>query len=99
MSLLDALIAQGMKNNEEFTKALIQIKERVENTPDKQAIHSLKSTTRAMQDIDDFTLMQTVNTLNDTQAMKEVDDFTLQQVSNLDERISTLETKVNGGSQ
>lgn len=99
MSLLDALIAQGMKNNEEFTKELIKIKQRVVNTPEKQAISDLQSTTLAMQEVDDFTLMQSVNTNQDTQSMKDVDDFTLQQVFVLDERLSAIESKVNGGNQ
>lgn len=98
MSLLEALIAQGMKNNEEFTKALIEIKQRVVNTEEKRAILDLQSTTGAMQDVDDFTLMQHLNTQQDTQAMKEIDDFTLQQVADLDVRLATVETKVNGGN-
>jgi hypothetical protein len=98
VSLLDALIAQGMKNNAEFTKELIEIKKRVENTKEKQAIESLQNVTKAMQDIDDFTLAQSVNTQQDTQAMKDIDDFTLQQVISQDERITVLESKVNGGT-
>lgn len=98
MSLLDALIAQGVKNNAEFTKALIAIKERVGNTPEKLAISDLQSSTSAMQDVDDFTLMQSLNTTQDTQAMKDVDDFTLQQVFGIDERLTAVENKVNGGT-
>jgi hypothetical protein len=63
MSLLDALIAQGMKNNEEFTKELIAIKQRVENTEEKQTLQYLQDLTGAMQGIDDFTLGQ-INELN-----------------------------------
>lgn len=98
MSLLDALIAQGMKNNEEFTKALISIKQRVENTPEKQAITDLKEVTGAMQMIDDFTLQQHTVTTNDTQAMKEIDEFTLGQVMDLQGKVTELENKVNGGT-
>lgn len=99
MSLLDALIAQGMKNNEEFTKELINIKKRVANTPERQAIQELQHTTGAMQDIDDFTLNEAVNTKVDTEAMQEIDDFTLQQVMGLDTRLSELENKLNGGNE
>lgn len=99
MSLLDALIAQGMKNNEEFTKALISIKQRVANTPETQAIQSLKTETKAMQDVDVFTLSEAINTKTDTEAMKQIDEFTLQQVGGLDLRLSELEQKVNGGTE
>src|SRR5690606_8938799 len=99
MNLLDALIAQGMKNNEDFTKELIKIKERVENTPEKQAIQSLKTTTGAMQDVYDFTLSSAINTQIDTSAMKEIDDYTLQQVGDLNFRLSEIEKKVNGGTE
>lgn len=99
MSLLDALIAQGMKNNEEFTKALIEIKQRVTNTPETQAIQSLKTVTKAMQDIDDFTLNEAFNTKVDTDAMKEIDDFTLKQVGDIDFRVTELERKMNGGAE
>lgn len=98
MNLLDALIAQGMKNNAEFTKELIEIKQRVANTPEIKSIQSLKTATRAMQDIDDFTLGEAFNTKTDTQAMKEIDEFTLEQVGELNSRITELEGKVNGGT-
>jgi propanediol dehydratase small subunit len=98
MSLLDALIAQGMKNNEVFTKELIEIKKRVENTKEVQAIAALKDVTDAMQSVDDFTLTQSVNTQMDTENMKQVDDFTLQEVMKHEDRIAVLESKVNGGN-
>lgn len=98
MSLLDALIAQGMKDNAEFTKELIRIKQRVANTPEKQAISDMQSTIGTMQEVDDFTLTQSVNTQQENQIMKDVDDFTLQQVFGLDERLAAVESKVNGGT-
>lgn len=64
MKLLDALIAQGIKNNAEFTQELINIKKRVANTPEKQAIQELHDVTNAMQNIDEFTLDQTMNLKN-----------------------------------
>ena len=99
MSLLDALIAQGMKYNEDFTKELIKIKQRVEATPERQAISDLQSTTGAMQVVDEFTLSNTVNTQIDTQVMKDIDEFTLGQVMSIDERLSAIESKVNGGNE
>jgi propanediol dehydratase small subunit len=96
VSLIDALIAQGMKNNAEFTKELIEIKKRVENTKEKQAIASLENVTGVMQEVDDFTLTESANTKQSTTQMQEVDDFTLQEVMKQDERITALETKING---
>lgn len=61
MNLLDALIAQGIKNNTEFTQELINIKKRVVNTPEKQSIKELNDVTAAMQNIDEFTLEQTMD--------------------------------------
>lgn len=98
MSLLDALIAQGMKTNEEFTKELIAIKKRVANTPEKQAIQTLQDVTGAMQNVDEFTLQESINTKVDTQAMKDIDEFTLQQFSDLSSRITEMEIKLNGGN-
>jgi propanediol dehydratase small subunit len=98
MSLLEALIAQGMKNNEEFTKELIAIKQRVANTPEKQAIQTLQDVTGAMQNVDEFTLQESINTKVDTQAMKDIDDFTLQQVVDINLRLSEVESKLNGGN-
>jgi hypothetical protein len=97
VSLLDALIAQGMKNNEDFTKELIEIKKRVENTKERQRLQELENVTQAMQGIDDFTLQQNATVSNDTQAMKNIDDFTLQQVNDLNTRVSELENKSSGG--
>jgi propanediol dehydratase small subunit len=98
MSLVDALIAQGMKNNADFTKALIDIKKRVANTPEKQAIQTLQDVTGAMQNVDEFTLQESINTKVDTMAMKDIDDFTLQQVMDIDMRLSDVESKLNGGN-
>lgn len=98
MSLIDALIAQGMKNNAEFTKELIEIKKRVDNTKEVQDIAALEDVTSTMQSVDDFTLSQSVNTQMDTENMKQVDDFTLQEVMKHDERITALESKLNGGN-
>lgn len=99
MSLLDGLIAQGLKNNAEFTQELIKIKAKVANTPERQAIADLQSTTAAMQDIDEYALEQQANTQTDTEAMKDIDDFTLTQMATLDERLTDVEIKVNGGDE
>jgi hypothetical protein len=98
MSLIDGLIAQGMKNNADFTQALIEIKQRVAETSEKQAIQALQDVTVAMQDVDAYTLGESVNTNTDTQAMKDIDDFTLGQVFDINDRLITVENKVNGGT-
>ncbi|WP_163102249.1 hypothetical protein [Peribacillus alkalitolerans] len=98
MSLVDALIAQGMMNNAEFTRQLIEIKSRVANTPERQAIQTLQDVMGAMQFVDEFTLQESINTKTDTLAMKDIDDFTLQQVIDINTRLADVETIVNGGN-
>jgi polyhydroxyalkanoate synthesis regulator phasin len=61
MSLVDELIAQGMKNNAEFTQQLIEIKKRVANTQETQAIKALQDAQAGMQDVDMFSLGMSVN--------------------------------------
>jgi hypothetical protein len=95
MSLVDALIAQGMKNNAEFTQQLIEIKKRVENTKDRQALTELKEVTGIMQNVDDFTLYESQVGKEEREQMKSVDVFTLDEVQELKKRVEVLE---NGGT-
>lgn len=98
MNLVDALIAQGMKANEEFTKELIEIKKRVENTKEVQAIADLQEVTGVMQNVDEFTLIESEFTKQDAAQMKEVDVFTMQEVQELKGRVTALESKDGGNA-
>jgi hypothetical protein len=95
-NLLDALIAQGMKANEDFTKELLEIKKRVENTKEVQAIADLQEVTGVMQNVDEFTLLESEFSKQDAAQMKAVDMFTMQEVQDLKGRVTALESKDGG---
>lgn len=89
--LIDQLIAQGMKNNAEFTEELIRIKSKLENASPKKRVADLETQTQFMEDIDSYTLDKTQVTDTDIVNMKEIDDFTLDKVIALEQRIVALE--------
>ena len=90
MSLVDQLIAQGMSNNEDFTKELIRIKNKREENSSERKVQELEEKTNMMKQIDQYTLDKSGTSEENIESMKQIDDYTLQEVMKLKEEVSKL---------
>ena len=87
IELIQEFIDKGLVTEEELNQ-------KIEEMKTKSSLIPLQERVEVMQNVDDFTLQNTMTIDSRTAGLQEVDDFTLQQLMLLQQRIDDLELRV-----